>query len=114
MEKGRQMEQCERKMEGEGWAGTVVTAHSGDPQVLLRNMTKSCNQNAFAGVVGGVWSSVPWPCSHLYFLLCEEESVPVLWCGRRYVAYLASSPMLLLKQVPAHQALGCSGPPAAG
>lgn len=33
--------------------------------------------------------------------------VPVLWHGRHCVAYLASSPMLLLKSVPAHQVLGC-------
>lgn len=35
------MEECKRKMGREAWAGTVVTAHSGDPQVLLRNVTKN-------------------------------------------------------------------------
>lgn len=47
---------------------------------------------------------VPWLCSCLYLLFCEVHMS--LCCGRCCVAYLASSAVLLLQQVPAHQELG--------
>lgn len=103
MEKGRQMKECKRKMGREGWAGTVVT-----PKCCREMWQRTELKPKCCCRWGGRHAElrVPWLHSHFYLLFYEARVS--LTCGVvGAVTYLASSLVLLLKQVPARQAPGC-------